>query len=356
MKLNTNWRTALKLLLICLLLLLVYHALSYIIISTGLSRQIEPGAVKGYAYCKVNESSLTNFSRKFPCDFSPPPNRNGPVIVTFVNSAWISLGQNWVCSAKKVGIADYIYLVSFEKGVCSHFPDVKCYEHPNVRVGGTAFGKAGFRILMMERTKVILRFLSCYQQVALIDADISFVKNPLNHLESLLNKKDIVFQADSVGVNFVDSVLPVFFSYICGGFIFMKSNYATKKLWLSVLQYQQNFFWNDQAGLNICIRHHSHSISWVTLDSKYFPSGRQFFFYDKFNANDVMIVHANHLQGVDKHMRMIGSGVWCYEPYAKELCNNLHSFRARCGSGELPNWCKRFASVCQNSYGSHLVV
>lgn len=209
---------------------------------------------------------------------------------------------------------------------------------------------------MIERTKVILRFLSCYQQVALVDADIAFVKNPLSHLESILNDKDIVFQADSVGVGFVDSVLPFFFSYICGGFIFMKSNYATKKLWLSVLQYQEKFFWNDQAGLNVCIRHYSQSVTWAILDSKYFPSGRQFFFYDESNLNDVMVVHANHLQGVDKQMRMIGSGVWCYEPYARELCGNRFSFRSRCRTTEkLSKWCRAFASACQKSYGSQLL-
>ncbi len=354
MRLHISWRVGLKLLLKILLLFLLYHALKYFIVATGLYRQVEPGAVKGFGHCNVELSAFANFSQNFPCDFSPPPNPTGPVIVTFVNSAWLSLAQNWVCSAKRVGIDKYIYLVSFEKGVCGYFPGVKCYEHPRVSVSGTAFGKAGFRTLMMERTRVILRFLSCYQKVALVDADISFVKNPLSHLENVLDDKDIVFQADSVGVSFVDTVLPVFVSYVCGGFIFMKSNYATKKLWLSVLQYQENFFWNDQAGLNVCLRHHSQSVSWATLDSKYFPNGRQFFFYEESNINDVLIVHANHLQGVDKQMRMIAAGVWCHEQYAKELCDNRYSFKSRCG-GELSSWCAAFAIACQKHYGAQLL-
>ena len=312
--------------------------------------------MKGYVYCDVQLSAFKNFSWRYPCDFTPRPNPNGPIIVTFVNAAWLSLAQNWVCSAEKVGLANNIYLISFERGVCAKFPDVKCYEHPHVTVKGTAFGKAGYRTLMMERTKVILRLLSCYQNVALVDADISFMRNPLSYLESVMTNKDIVFQADSVGVGFVDAVLPFFFSYICGGFIFMKSNYATKRLWMSVLQYQQNFFWNDQAGLNVCIRHHGQSVSWETLDSKHFPNGRQFFFYEESSMNEVMIVHANHLQGVDKHIRMIGAGVWCTEHYARELCSSRNVFRSRCGSvdRDLPKWCRQFVNFCHDSFGTEL--
>ena len=359
MRLWLSRQVLLKILLAIVLLFSVYHGIKYFIVYTHLDRQIEPGAVKGYFHCDVPTKAFKNFSRTYPCDFNPRPNPRGPIIVTFINSAWLSLAQNWVCSAREVGILDNVYLVSFEPGVCSHFPDVRCYEHPKVTVHGTAFGKAAYQTLVIERTRVILRLLSCYQDVALVDADITFLKNPLPHLESVMAHRDIVFQADSVGVWFVDAVLPYVFSYICGGFIYMQATSSTRRLWLSVLQYQEKFFWNDQAGLNVCIRHHSQDVAWATLEGQLFPSGRQFFFYEEAHKDEAIIVHANHMQGVEKQMRMIGAGVWCHREYAQGLCNNRQQFTAHCqrrGVAKLTKWCRMFADACQNSFGTKLLV
>ena len=347
-------RQLLKVLLVAVVLLILYYFIKYFVEVSGLKRQLEPGALKGFFHCKVNETALNNISMQYPCDFNPQPNTNGPIIVTFINSAWLSLAQNWVCSAKKVGIVKNIFLVSFEPRVCSHFPDVKCYEHPHVTVRGTAFGKAAYGQLVTERTKVILRLLSCGQRLALVDADVTFLRDPMNYLEREIPNKDIVFQADSVGVSFVDSVLPLFFNYVCGGFIYMKPTRATKQLWLSVLQYQLKFFWNDQAGLNVCLRHHTQAVVWDTLDSRYFPNGRQFFYYKESDVNEVFIVHANHLQGKDKHIRMIGSRVWCYQEYAEVLCSDNLTYHSRCGvnvpADLLPRWCREFVDTCHKLY------
>ena len=347
-------RQLLKVLLVAVVLLILYYFIKYFVEVSGLKRQLEPGALKGFFHCKVNETALNNISMQYLCDFNPQPNTNGPIIVTFINSAWLSLAQNWVCSAKKVGIVKNIFLVSFEPRVCSHFPDVKCYEHPHVTVRGTAFGKAAYGQLVTERTKVILRLLSCGQRLSLVDADVTFLRDPMNHLEREISNKDIVFQADSVGVSFVDSVLPLFFNYVCGGFIYMRPTRATKQLWLSVLQYQLKFFWNDQAGLNVCLRHHTQAVVWDTLDSRYFPNGRQFFYYKESDVNEVFIVHANHLQGKDKHIRMIGSRVWCYQEYAEVLCSDNLTYHSRCGvnvpADLLPRWCREFVDTCHKLY------
>ena len=85
-----------------------------------------------------------------------------------------------------------------------------------------------------------------------------FLKNPLQFLVQFIGNKDIVFQPDSVGVSLIDFILPYFFS---AGLIYMKSTSATQHLWMSVLQFQNKFMWNDQAGLNVCIRHHSQKIA-----------------------------------------------------------------------------------------------
>lgn len=328
-----------------------YHLVKYFLTASGIRRHVDPHAVRGYPYCPVNETRLENFEKEFACNFNPKPPQDDVVIVTFVNHAWIALARNWVCSARKVGLGDKLFLVAFQKDVCTWFTDIPCYEHPTLDIEGTEFGEEAYQKLVVERTKIILRLLSCVSTVLLADADITFLKNPLEYLRSVTETKDIVFQADSSGVGFIDSVLHYVFRYICGGFIFVKQNRATRLLWLSVLHYQTNYKWNDQAGLNVCIRHHTQSVKWDTLDSTYFPNGRQFFMYNQRHEKN-MIVHANHLLDMMKISRQIASNVWCDAISAKQVCGDHELYQTQCVDGfeELPEWCLDFINVCYSEY------
>lgn len=327
------------------ILFLLYQATLFFLKGTQLQRNVDPHALSGYSHCAIDNSKLINYSRKYPCDFTPRPNPD-VLIVTFVNLAWIPLARNWICSAEKVGLKKSLYLIAFEDGVCSELPaDVTCYQDPNANFKHTVFGRTTYQKLVIERTRVILRLLSCSTTIAFVDADITFLKNPMAYLEAFTKQRDIVFQADSIRVKFVDAVLPYFFSYICGGFIYLHSNHATKQLWLSVLQYQENFNWNDQAGLNICVRHYTQAVRWATLDSAHFPNGQQFFAYDMKNPSTNMIVHANHLQGEAKIVRMISSDVWCYAPVAAETCGHQSTCSSRTSE-----WCDDFRRVCRDKY------
>lgn len=335
-------------------MLAVLQGVNFFLETSGLRRHVDPHAIRGYQYCPVKNFSFENFPTKHVCDFNPHPNRDvDVVVVTFINSAWITLAKNWVCSAVKVGLRSNLFLVSFEQGVCSKFREdrVQCYEHTTVNVPRTAFGEPDYQKLVVERTRLLLRLLSCGKRVLLADADVSFLRNPLSHLEELAADKDIVFQADSSGIGFIDTWLHYVFRYICGGFIYMKPTAATKQLWLSVLQYQTDFKWNDQAGLNICIRHHSHNISWDTLDLTHFPNGKHFFHYRK-RSEESMIVHANHLVDEDKIAHMIAARTWCYDSVAAKFCSNGTFFRERCLEPyPAPLWCFDYRYECFVKYG-----
>ena len=310
-------------------LFVVYRGVRYFCRVTEFSKHVDPKAVAGYFHCKVDEAQLSNFDNNYACDFSPQPNPSDVIIVTFINSAWVSLSKNWICSAEKVGLKDKLYLVSFEPNVCSQFPGIPCYEHPGVSISGSSFGMPGYQRLMIERTKLILKLLACGRKVALVDADITFLKDPFLYLNEKMEDKDIVFQSDSSGVKVIDSVLSYFFRYICGGFIYMRSTEAIKHLWLAVLQYQNNFKWNDQAGLNICIRHHTQKVKWNILDSDYFPNGRQYFYYNQTSEKN-LIVHANHLMGTDKLIRLMAADLWCDTEYGEKICTEAPGFDKYC--------------------------
>ena len=340
-----------------LVLFSVYHIVDYFLGYSGIRQHVDPHAVRGYSYCPVNETALSSFESDFTCDFNPSPPDEDVIILTFINSAWINLAKNWMCSAERVGIKDRLFLVAFEPNVCSHFKDIPCYEHPNSHIQSTVFGEPEYQKLVIERTRVLLKLLTCKKRILLADADIVFLKNPLVYLNKVTLDKDVVFQADSSGVGFIDAFLPYFFRYICGGFIYMKPNNATKLLWLSVLHYQTNFKWNDQAGLNICIRHHTQVVEWDTLKGDYFPNGMQFFDYEQRSEHN-MIVHANHLANDTlKISRMIASDVWCDKDIAVSMCANQELFQVQCEiEGEpTPAWCFDFLDVCDQQYKVEIV-
>ena len=348
---NLSRKRLVKIILVLFAVFAAYNLVQFFLTTTGLRRHVDPHSVRGYPYCPIDESKLATFEKEFACNFNPPPPKTDVVVVTFINLAWVALARNWVCSARKVGLGDKLYLVAFQKGVCDYFPDTPCYEHPTLNIEGTEFGEEAYQQLVIERTRLLLKFLSCGQTVLLADADITFLKNPLEYLHSVTEKRDMVFQMDSSGVGFVDSVLKYFFRYICGGFIFFKVNDATKLLWLSVLHFQENFKWNDQAGLNICIRHHTQRVDWDILESDYFPNGRQFFMY-KERSEKNMIVHANHLVDMMKITRQIASSVWCDEVSGRQVCADPDLYQVQCvdGQDELPEWCLDYIHVCYSNY------
>eukprot|EP00731_Ephydatia_muelleri_P025728 Em0017g811a len=227
--------------------------------------------------------------------FDPPLPTSNTIIVTFINKEWIPLAQNWICSAERVGLSNALYLVAMERNVCQHFPNTPCYQHPTAAIEGTYFGQPGYQQFMIERTRFILSMLPCTKShVLLSDTDIVFKKNPIALLDSELVNHDIVFQEDSTGIYLMDSFVTYIFSYICGGFVYLKPSNEMVNFYRSVLTYQLNWNWNDQAGLNICIRHRSRSLRWKTLDKTLFPNGKEFFHFHPDNMM-ALAVHANFM-------------------------------------------------------------
>ncbi len=337
----------LHLIAICVLFCGYHHLIK----ETNLQKNIEFQAVKGYSYCEVRDSTLAEYNHKYKCDFKNVALFKGTLVVTFINSAWISLARNWVCSASKVGLQPNILLVSLQPGVCKQMVGIACYEYPNASIVGTTFGKKDYQELVTKRTELLLKLLSCGRNIVFVDADIVFIKNPIPYLEKKAMNKDILFQADSIAVPLVDYIIPYFLHYVCGGFIYMKPNLATKRLWLSVLQYQKHYFWNDQGGLNVCIRHHTQQVAWSTLDSDRFPNGQQYFVYSQ-RSNRNLIVHANHLMGLEKVMRLISAGIWCDYGTAVEVCRNpdyVNKCKLRSPTDN-NQWCQDFTQVCRHQY------
>ena len=267
-------------------------------------------AVKGFSFCSVH---MNNVVSRHECGaFDPPLPNTSQIIITFVNADWILLAQNWVCSARSVGLHDSLYIIALAPDVCSHFPTTRCFQHPSLSLPGALYAQPGYQKFMIERTKLILSILPCTtSRILLSDSDVVFLRDPIPLLNNELLTHDIVFQEDSTGLHMLDNFATYVYSAICGGFMFLKPNNRTMDLFLSVLAYQLNWNWNDQSGINICVRWHGSYIRWRTLDKELFPNGKEFFEFHRSNKA-AMVVHANFIRYTpNKVTNMIEQGVWC---------------------------------------------
>ena len=324
-------------------------------VTTKLQNKVRLGVVKGYTHCRVNDSTLSHFTEKYHCDFHLGFKVNETLVVTFVNHAWLGLARNWICSAQKVGLVNKTLLISFEAGVCEQLAGAACYEYPNAAIGGATFGQQGYRNFVFKRTEVILKLLACGYTLIVVDADVVFLQNPLPYMQEKIDGKDIVFQTDSVSVSFVDNVLPYLFQYLCGGLIYTRSNWATRYLWMSILQFQKEYFWNDQAALNVCIRHHSQFVRWNVLSSDQFPNGPQYFMYWQRSSRNMM-VHANHFTAkAEKMAHMVAANIWCDYGTAVEVCQS-EVYKNKCTNDPVvPRWCLEFHDVCWEKYNVDII-
>ena len=342
------------------ILLILSLILSIYLLSTRSKKLKEfrfaPKQLLGYQFCvsTENKEKLPTFSIDYPCSFNPPvPSHEGLTVVTFVNKGWINMTKNWICSAQKVGLGQNLFLITLEVGVCSHFPGIPCYHDSTVGVKSGDFGQPNYQKFMIQRTKLVLQLLSCNtKRLLLADADVVFLQNPITALEFELGENDIVLQRDSTGVKIIDKLAYNLFNYICGGFIYMKINNSTKLLYQSVLQYQMYQSWNDQAGLNVCIRHHTLGIKWTLLSLPHFPNGKEYFDFGS-NASKAVIVHANFKSGAEKIVSMILRDIWCYQDVVKSLCIDYWTIECM-ALVETPEWCDEFGEVCKTKYGVKL--
>lgn len=316
--------------------------------------------VRGLVHCDASEAkiNLHRFSSEYPCDIftTPvPPSKDGLTVVTFVNSGWVEIARNWILSAIGNGLEGSLYLIAMETGVCEHFTDVPCYHHSPSEIGAAEFGDNTYQRFMIARTKLILHLLSCpnTKKLMLADADLVFLTNPLPTMDEEMGDNDLIAQRDSTGVQVMDNIAFFVFDYICGGLIYLKVNNATKLLYQSMLQFQVSFHWNDQAAINVCMRHYSLDLKW-SLFSKRFASGKDFFEF-RTSPNNTVLVHANFKKSyMDKIGSMMSRAVWFYDAVGPELCKSY--WTEACEDESLPPlaWCDEFRFQCEQRYQIHL--
>lgn len=333
--------------LLCLLVLFSFVVCAWlsrnIFFHSNLYRNIEPSALKGIKHC-IPQSERVQVEGG-NCTL---PSVDGVTIVTFASSGWTDLLNNWLCSLRKVGLGEAAYVVSFGVDLCLSLDSRVACKSVEKTPHAASYGQEAYQKMLEIRAREILRLLGCGSTILVTDADVVFLKNPLPTLQALGKNKDMLFQGDSVDHQVADSLIPYVANYACLGFMYLKPTSGTTTLWEGVHNYQKNFHWNDQAAVNVCLRHPVFlmTVKWSVLDYWQFPNGIQFF-KRKAPVEDAFIVHTNFIMGgVNKAAEMMAANVWCYEPAIANTCRQAYSFG--CVNQKLAkSWCDGLNRYCR---------
>lgn len=336
--------------LLCLLFVLLSSVVlctwvsRHLFFHSNLYRNIDPSALKGIQHCVAQGVVPVPVETAIDCNL---PSVNGVTIVTFASSGWTDLLNNWLCSLRKVGLEKAVYVVAFGVDICTSLdPGIVCTnaeQAPNA----ASYGQEGYQKMLEIRTREILRLLSCGSTILVTDADVVFLKDPLPTLQALSENKDMLFQGDSVDHHLADSLIPYVANYACLGFMYLKPTHGTVMVWEGVYNYQRNFYWNDQAAVNVCLRHPAFlmTVKWSVLDYWQFPNGIQFF-KRKAPVENAFIVHTNFVMGgLNKAAEMMAASVWCHEPAIANTCHQAYN-QGCVNSKPAKTWCDRLKLYC----------
>jgi hypothetical protein len=181
--------------------------------------------------------------------------------------------------------------------------DVIVEYHPQECSGGE-YMSTNWNLTMEKKIKLILRGIEENQNKIFIhsDCDISFFDSFIDNELDKLEEYDLLCQKDHI-------------DDLCAGFMFIKSNHKTYKLFLDIL-HNLHSFKNDQYALNYYIKNHNttYNICYNFLDYSYY----NLYFSSLKNQSlkwnpyteplplipkNIKMFHANWIVGVDKKIK-----------------------------------------------------
>ena len=208
--------------------------------------------------------------------------------LTFLNNGCVDICKNMLLSASKVGLDLDKFIIacldetSYERmkdysGAYLHSKNVT-QEYQNWSFDPSS----GFRTIVKSKWSIIKSNYEKYKQLCWVDTDIVFVKNPLSYIE---NNEKILFQCDLPG------------SLICSGFMVFNESKDCSDM---ILELGSNEIEDDQILVNN-IATTKYKNSCALLPMPQFPNGH--IYYSKGVKSDAVIVHNNHMVGIDEKIR-----------------------------------------------------
>lgn len=176
-------------------------------------------------------------------------------------------------------------------GLNTHFVDSKIFSE-NLK----EYGTIDFNKFMYFKMKVVHDLLKEENYVFYIDSDVVFKKN-LNYFDNYLNKFEILSMKD---FNYKTPNT----HYICAGFMIIKSNIKTRKLFNPKKILSNKFEYDDQHLIN----KRRKLLRNKYLETNLFCNGS--YFLANYKELDPIAVHFNFITGDKKKETMKQYGYW----------------------------------------------
>lgn len=227
-----------------------------------------------------------------------PKNPNTWTILLTVNDAFFDFFQNWLWYYKKLDLHLPIIIIAEDEKAYKKLKSAcnECFvlrSDLNIK-GAQNYSSELYKVLVSKRPQYILQLLRKGHDIIYADIDSVWLRNPIPFINKTV---DFGIQPDGYGS-------------LCTGFMVIRSNERTIDIiqqWHDHLIKQPKI---NQRTFNNVMR--SNKVRRASLNSKYFPSGQEFFdrYSDK-KRRRVVVVHNNWIVGHDaKKMRFQNFSLW----------------------------------------------
>ena len=219
--------------------------------------------------------------------------------ITLTNDGYIGYTLNCLKSLEKSKLVDKLdsyaigknaYYTLLQNGYRAHLIDDKDTEF-------SQFRKGNWHNITKKKFNIIHENLKKYKYVCFTDGDIVYKdKRFLSYCMNLIDDYDILIQNDTLDDN--DH------SNLCSGFMFIKSNRNTIKLFdPEIATKQAKEGWGDQMYINSIKK----KLNYKILPLELFPNGQYYYDHPKCKP---YLIHFNWIVGHEKKNKMIKHKMW----------------------------------------------
>jgi hypothetical protein len=236
------------------------------------------------------------------------------LVVTYTNYGYRHFVQNFILRIKQLELPWDFHLVCIDEESFKFFSETTSSELFDLKLSKNfhKWTEKDYKLITVSKLDVLSHVLESrpeHPYILYLDTDIWINKDPLPHLENLIQQNpevDLFIQNDDPDRNKINEC-----SNFCSGFMVLKNNEAIRNM----LCYREHFFnvfghenVTDITGDQWYINHYmaKYGMKVLVLERCLFPNG----VFINFIPPEYLILHYNYLVGDVKREKMIKNGHW----------------------------------------------
>lgn len=215
--------------------------------------------------------------------------------ITLTNDGYIDYTLNCYKSMEHLNLNLHAYAIGIKAYKKLKNSGYKCTLIKDKNTSFATFRTGNWHNITKQKFNIIYKNLLEYKYVCFTDGDIVYNKDVISYCEKHIGNKDILIQNDMMSDD--DH------SNLCSGFMFIKSNKKTRKLfnpYIATKDAEEG--WGDQIYINSI----KNKLNYELLPLELFPNGQ---YYYK-NLPNSYLIHFNWIVGHEKQEKMKKYNKW----------------------------------------------